>query len=137
MPNQPFFWGTPGINVQPPTKKCAGSPVPTNFSTLEFDPEGVYNLRQMLGALPSFPGAYTRNQDRFDSADIAWFSSGCSTDENYANQIESNLTRMKKGKPKYDANILCGFEEKTVKLVFDAVCTGDVRCRSLYLIVLL
>lgn len=80
----------------------------------------------MLGALPSFPGAYTRNQDRFNAADIAWFSSGCSTDDNYANQVESNLARMKQGEPKYNANVYHDLEKKTVKLAFDTVCLRDV-----------
>ena len=93
----PFSWGTPGIDKPAPTNTAHASPVPTRFKTLSFNPQGVYDLRRMLGALPSRPGEYTAHQRRFDAADVAWFAAGCSTDGQHAidrHQFHPIMTNM-------------------------------------------
>lgn len=114
--------GTPDINVLSQAMSRADSTVPNDFSALKFDPQGLNDLRQMLGTVGSHPGAYTQHKSRFDAADIAWFSSGCATDGKHSiptDQFHPALTRMYK--LKFSEEVLRSLREKTEKVVFDTV----------------
>ncbi|KAF8163963.1 hypothetical protein BJ912DRAFT_935312 [Pholiota molesta] len=121
-----FSWRTPGVEVTPPTAKAIDQPVPVRFSELRFNPQGVYDLRRMLGALPDRPGAYTTNQARFDAADVAWFAAGCSTDGKHTVPVEEFhpvMERMyKDGFGPESRRIL---KEKVQKLMFDLATLWD------------
>lgn len=118
----PFSWGTPGIEVKPPTAQAADLPIPKRFSDLEFTPQGIYDLRQMLGALPGYPGEFTSHQACFEAADLAWFVSGCSTDGRHvipADEFHPAMERMYS--QKFGPESCRLLKERVQKLVFDSV----------------
>ncbi len=120
-----FSWGTPGIEKPAPSKAASVSPVPTHFRTLSFNPQGVYDLRRMLGALPTRPGEYSAHQRRFDAADVAWFAAGCSSDNQHTigrsqfHPVMANMYRDKFG-PESRREL----KELTQSLLFDVVSTN-------------
>lgn len=120
----PFSWGTPGVNKTPPTSTAFAAPVPTHFKTLSFNPQGVYDLRRMLGALPSRPGEYTAHQKRFNAADVAWFAAGCSTDGRHSfgsNEFHPVMASMYLDK--FGPDSRRDLKELTESLLFDVVST--------------
>lgn len=126
MPN--FSWGTPGIEIPPPTATSLTQPVPRTFSKLSFDPQGVYDLRRMLGALPPYPGQYTTNQFRFNAADVAFFAAGCSNDGKHVtahDEFHSTLVSMYQPAGKFGTDSRHKLRDVTQKLVFDAVCPAN------------
>ena len=116
-----FTW-EPGIRITPPTANADHVSVPSSFDKLSFDPQGVYDLRRMLGTAPAFPRGYTDNQHRFDAADIAWFAAGCATDGKHAfppTETHPVMTRLYLGK--FGSESRHKLRERTQNLVFDAV----------------
>lgn len=125
-----FSW-EPGINITPPTADADNITVPTSFDDLTFDPQGVYDLRRMLGSSPSDPQGYKNNQHRFDAADVAWFASGCATDGRHAfphDEVHPIMTRMYLGKFEPDSRRI--LKDRTRSLVFDAVCIFCIHIPS-------
>jgi hypothetical protein len=53
------------------------------WANLKFNPLGIYNLHHHIGALASEHGVFTRYQQWFKAADIAWFAAGSSEDNHH------------------------------------------------------
>ena len=56
----------------------------TNWNCLHFSPLRVYHLRCWQGVFPGIKDFFITYQARFQSADLAWFSSGMSHDGNHS-----------------------------------------------------
>ncbi len=116
-----FTW-EPGINITPPTADANHVALPSSFDELTFDPQGVYDLRRMLGTAPTYRGGYMANQHRFDAADIAWFAAGCSTDGKHTfphTEFHPIMTRLHLHAAGPDGRRI--LRERIQSLVFDAV----------------
>lgn len=73
-------WGIP-VEITPPAD-AEGKP-PTSWNSLRFSPMGVYHLRCWQGVFPGVRNFFVASRSRFRSADIAWFCSGSSRDNNH------------------------------------------------------
>jgi hypothetical protein len=74
-----FKWGI-AVNIPVPPFGDGGLP---QWADLKFNPLGIYNLHCRIGALAGEPGVFTRYQQWFETADIAWFAAGTSEDNNH------------------------------------------------------
>ena len=72
-----------GLPVEVPQPANADSNPPTPWNSLRFSPIGLYHLRYWQGVFPGVRNFFIANQSRFRSADIAWFCSGSSRDNNH------------------------------------------------------
>lgn len=66
----------------PKPANANGQP-PKSWDSLRFSPIGVYHLRSWQGVFPGVKKFFIASQSRFRSADIAWFCSGSSRDNNH------------------------------------------------------
>ena len=75
-------WGIP-VEITWPANAVGKLEKPPPWNSLRFSPIGVYHLRCWQGVFPGVRNFFVACQSRFRSADIAWFCSGSSHDNNH------------------------------------------------------
>jgi hypothetical protein len=75
-------WGIP-VKITRPANAVGNLEKPQPWNSLRFSPMGVYHLRCWQGVFPGVRNFFVDRQSCFRSADIAWFCSGSSRDNNH------------------------------------------------------
>jgi hypothetical protein len=117
-----FNWGIP-VTISEPVGAGAQ---PSQWDRLKFNQIGLFDLRRRIGVFPSEPRVYDRHRAQFDAADLAWFTSGLSTDilhlaQNvFPPEFHTLRQGMPSGQPGTQAR--SAIRSRIQKLTFDLVC---------------
>jgi hypothetical protein len=114
-------WGIPVSILEPPG---AGTQ-PLGWQQLRFNQIGLYDLRRRIGVFASEPGVYDNHRARFDSADLAWFAAGLSTEVLHLTQnaFPPELQNLRQGMPTgpVGSQARAAIRARIQKLTFDLV----------------
>jgi hypothetical protein len=115
-------WGIPVDIPEPP----GAGPQPLGWQHLKFNQIGIYDIRRRIGVFASEPGIYDNHRARFDSADLAWFAAGLSTEVLHLTQnaFPPEFQDLHSGTPTGPAGsqARAAIRARIQRLTFDLVC---------------
>lgn len=116
------------VEITPPAN--AERNPPTSWNSLRFSPIGVYHLRCWQGVFPGVKNFFIASQSRFRTADIAWFCSGSSRDNNHNHPQASfhpSLVTLVRDTSSYvqGKNERKSLLAEIKELLFDSVCVSS------------
>ena len=119
---QHWNWGIPVSIPEPPG---AGAQ-PLGWQHLKFNQIGLFDIRRRIGVFASEPGVYDNHRARFDSADLAWFAAGLSTEVLHLAQTSfaPEFHTLRQGMPtgQVGSQTRAAIRACIQRLTFDLVC---------------
>jgi hypothetical protein len=119
------------LPVPPPSHAGAPADCPQELHRLLFNPLGLYDLRRRIGIFENDPAMWNTYPRRWLSADLAWFVSGASEDNQHhpgaSDGFFPEFFALRDSLPSKSVggetgpNARKGFEEAIRKLLFDVV----------------
>ena len=94
-------------------------------TSIKFNQISLFDIHHHIGVFASEPGVYNKHRTRFDTADLAWFASGLSTDiiqlTQNAFMHEFNILRQGMPSGQTGSQARAVIHTHTQKLTFDLV----------------